>query len=210
LYSAALDLGAMEYPGEPARFNVGFTADIDSGEFPLTVTFTDTTKTDDIIAVKWDFENDGTWDAENEFELTHTYENPGTYSVSMLALRPDSTAVFVLHDDLIQVTGIETGLADHEKSLPGNYYLEQNYPNPFNPSTTIRYGIPAAAKVNLAIYNILGQKVITLVNSTKSAGHYSVAWNGLNDEGKMLPSGIYIYKLQSNSFSTYKKMFFIK
>ena len=89
--------------------------------------------------------------------------------------------------------------------LPKDYALEQNYPNPFNPSTTIEFSLPAAEKVSLKIYNLLGQVVTTLVNGYREAGTYNVNWDASN-----LSTGIYIYRVEANSFSLTKKMTLLK
>jgi len=90
--------------------------------------------------------------------------------------------------------------------VPEQYALSQNYPNPFNAQTTIRYQLPKAGKVVLKIYNTLGQTVRTLVNADKKAGYHAVLWDGINDEGSMVSSGIYIYQLQTKDFTKTKKM----
>ncbi|MBN2280913.1 MAG: C10 family peptidase [Candidatus Marinimicrobia bacterium] len=209
MYSNAIDLGAQEYAGNPENFGVGFTADIDSGGSPLEVTFSDTTKTDNIISVQWDFENDGTWDSDDRSEVVHVYDRPGVYSVSMLALTADSIPVFVLAQNLVTVSG-EAVAIEKNSLVPENFYLAQNFPNPFNPSTTIHYGLPEPADVLLEIYNLLGQKVTTLEKAPKPAGHYSVKWLGTSDLGKPVPSGIYIYTLKYNHIRLSNKMFFMK
>ncbi|NOX65080.1 MAG: T9SS type A sorting domain-containing protein [Chlorobi bacterium] len=86
-----------------------------------------------------------------------------------------------------------------------NYELSQNYPNPFNPTTIIRFSIPEYTKVKLSIYNILGQKITTLVDEVKAAGTYEVSWNASN-----FSSGIYIYRLESEKKSVLKKMTLLK
>ncbi|MFI5407223.1 MAG: T9SS type A sorting domain-containing protein, partial [Nitrososphaerales archaeon] len=85
------------------------------------------------------------------------------------------------------------------------FSLEQNYPNPFNPVTSIKYSIAEDGIVNLAIYNLLGEKVATVVNEEKSAGSYEVEFKADN-----LPSGIYFYKLQAGSFIETKKMIMLR
>ncbi|MCH8305286.1 MAG: T9SS type A sorting domain-containing protein [Candidatus Marinimicrobia bacterium] len=82
-------------------------------------------------------------------------------------------------------------------SLPKKFELEQNYPNPFNPETSINYAIPQNASVKLTIYNILGQKILTLVDEQKLSGVYSVSWNGKNDSGAQVASGLYFYRLEA-------------
>jgi len=97
--------------------------------------------------------------------------------------------------------------------LPKAFALDQNSPNPFNPSTTISYEIPEntnSVKVALAVYNIRGQKVITLVDELKEAGRYSVNWDGRNDAGQRVSSGVFFYRLQAGDFSAVRKMVILK
>ena len=97
-----------------------------------------------------------------------------------------------------------------ETDLPQVYALHQNYPNPFNPVTSIRYDIPETANVRVDVYSILGQKVKTLVSGTHQPGFYSVQWNGTNDMGKPLASGMYIYRIHSTEFTSVKKLVLMK
>ena len=85
-----------------------------------------------------------------------------------------------------------------------------NYPNPFNPVTTIRYNIPKNGNVTVKVYNILGQKVKTLVNRVQKSGENSVVWNGTNDNGNMVASGIYMYKIKNGRHTSTKKMILMK
>ncbi len=103
------------------------------------------------------------------------------------------------------VSAIDIGLP-----APTEFSLLQNYPNPFNPTTNIRYDIAETADANLVIYNMLGQQVRTLVSSRQDAGRYEVMWNGLNDAGQPVATGIYIYHLQAGHYSKTIKMAYIK
>jgi len=94
--------------------------------------------------------------------------------------------------------------------LPESYDLSQNYPNPFNPETTIKYQLPEAGKVVLKIYNTLGQEIKTLVNEEKQAGYHEVRWDGKDDNGVKVSSGVYIYRLQAGQFVSSKKMIFMR
>jgi len=85
-----------------------------------------------------------------------------------------------------------------------------NHPNPFNPSTTIRYVLSADAKVSVKVYNMLGQEVATLFNGTQKAGEQSVVWNGTNNAGYTVASGLYIYKIQAGNVVMSEKMLFAK
>jgi hypothetical protein len=110
-------------------------------------------------------------------------------------------------------TGIDDGPLDN---LPKSFALEQNYPNPFNPSTTISYTIHSRGSIDspnrtvLEIYNLLGQKVRTLVEVTQSPGTYTVVWEGDNDAGKRVASGLYFYRLTLGEEFQTKKMMMIK
>lgn len=105
-----------------------------------------------------------------------------------------------------------SNITDSEEiyTLPVEYKLEQNYPNPFNPSTTISFIIPEKGNVSLVVYNLLGEKIITLVNQEMNPGNHKAYWNGLNSSGIKVSSGIYIYKLSTNNFTMQKKMILLK
>jgi hypothetical protein len=98
-----------------------------------------------------------------------------------------------------------------EKSaIPDDFNLKQNYPNPFNPTTQIQYGLPEQANVEIQIINLTGQVVRTLVNTYQDAGTYDVTWNGRADDGTLLPSGVYLYRINAGKFTDIKKMIFTK
>ena len=90
--------------------------------------------------------------------------------------------------------------------VPANFHLEQNYPNPFNPSTTIQFSVPRAVNVQLTIYNILGQKVKTLVDRVCQSGNYSVSWDAMDQAGLGVSTGLYFYRLQAEDYVNVKKM----
>jgi len=90
------------------------------------------------------------------------------------------------------------------------YNLEQNFPNPFNPITTIRYSLKESGFVSLIIYNIKGEVVRQLVAMFQDPGTKSVEWDGRNDQGNPMPSGIYLYKLNTKKYETIKKMLMLK
>jgi hypothetical protein len=95
-------------------------------------------------------------------------------------------------------------------AIPTQFALEQNYPNPFNPTTLINYSIPNNAFVVLKIYDMLGREIKTLVNNQMSAGKYSVAWKGEDNNGNKVTSGIYIYRITAGNFSAARKMVVLK
>ncbi len=112
----------------------------------------------------------------------------------------------VIMDTLKSTIGIDDNIAGN----PNKYELYQNYPNPFNPATTIKFDLKENAKVTLKIFNTLGQEVRTLVNSTKNAGQHHITWDGKDNAGKQVSSGLYIYRLQAGSFVKSHKMMFLK
>ena len=95
-------------------------------------------------------------------------------------------------------------------NLPTDFNLAQNYPNPFNPETTIDFALPKASSVELTIYNVLGQKVVTLLNETLPAGRYRETWHGTSESGGEVASGIYFYRLTAGDYVTTKKMMLLK
>jgi hypothetical protein len=113
-------------------------------------------------------------------------------------------------------TGVVSVEIDETKNtVPTEFALSQNYPNPFNPTTSIEFSIPFNSNVSLIIYNLLGQAVTTLVNEEISAGNYNVVWNGEDQSGLKVSSGIYLYKMQATGtngkeFQQIRKMVLLK
>ena len=96
------------------------------------------------------------------------------------------------------------------KMIPNSFGLKQNYPNPFNPTTKINYEIPQSAFVELVVFNLIGQKVKVLNSTFQQPGYYSINWDGKNDNGVSVPSGVYFYTISSKSFQKTKKMLYLK
>ncbi|MFQ5640406.1 MAG: FlgD immunoglobulin-like domain containing protein [bacterium] len=90
--------------------------------------------------------------------------------------------------------------------LPRSFSLEQNYPNPFNPQTEIRFQIPEASHVVVRIFNVIGEEIRTLVNSPYEAGYHGVRWNGKDNRGNDVASGVYLYQIHAGEFSQVLKM----
>ena len=110
-----------------------------------------------------------------------------------------------MHLDYMAVpTEIVVGV-DDLSGTPTEYSLHQNYPNPFNPETTIEFVIPKSSFVNLSIYDVLGRKVVTLINRELNAGNYSIPF-----KASTLASGVYFYRLETGNFSEIKKMMLLK
>ena len=98
----------------------------------------------------------------------------------------------------------------HSQEVPLTYALHSAYPNPFNPVTTIRYDLPEQSFINLTIYNILGKKVRTLVNDLQGAGNRSVIWNGTDEFGRSVGTGIYLYQIRAEDFNQTRRMVLLK
>lgn len=105
--------------------------------------------------------------------------------------------------------GILSNVETIESGIVTEYYLEQNYPNPFNPSTIIGYQVLEPSNVILKIFDVLGREVRTLVNQEQGNGVYQVEWNGENDLGRNVSSGIYFYRIETGSFVDTKKMMLV-
>ena len=95
-------------------------------------------------------------------------------------------------------------------SIPSDFTLHQNYPNPFNPKTQIQFDVATNTNVMVSIYNIMGQKVATLLDGDLNAGIYNLSWNGTSDDGIILPTGMYFYEMKSAEFHSVKKLIFVK
>ncbi len=105
----------------------------------------------------------------------------------------------------ITVTGVE-----EEEMIPMQYALEQNYPNPFNPTTTIKVAVPKKGKVTIKIYDAIGRLIKTLNKSVLNPGYHEFIWNGINNNGFKVSSGVYFYQMKANKFNVVKKMILLK
>jgi len=98
----------------------------------------------------------------------------------------------------------------NDGNLPTTFNLSQNYPNPFNPTTEINLSLPSRSHVNLTIYDILGRQVDVLIDKSLAAGSYAVSWDGKDQSGMPVASGVYLYKLTAGDYSSAKKMVLLK
>ena len=129
-----------------------------------------------------------------------------------------SDTVLLYHSDtstasprMTRITGTVNAVdVPDDAYIPLEYSLAQNYPNPFNPSTTIRYAMPEAGSVHIAVYNMVGQRVRTVVNARQSAGVHETVWDGRDDAGHTVSSGVYLYRIKTGSFTQARKMLLVK
>jgi hypothetical protein len=130
---------------------------------------------------------------------------PNAYTLSTIDWVEDNLP-FETPPDLTTPTGIE----DEGGLVPLKYVLDQNYPNPFNPTTTIRYQLARFSQVQITIYNISGQIVKKVVDEEQSAGSHLVEWNGINETGNKVASGIYFVRMKAGDFNKVRKMTLIR
>ena len=97
---------------------------------------------------------------------------------------------------------------DYDTFLPTTFSLYQNHPNPFNPITTIRYDLPEDGPGSIIIYDLMGREIKTLVKQVAAPGRYSVNWNGRNEWGKQIASGMYFYRMETPKFQSVKTLIF--
>jgi hypothetical protein len=125
----------------------------------------------------------------------------------------DEATDYNLYIDNVKVTKNPASAIDDNylNEIPETFSLHQNYPNPFNPVTTISYALPKASDITIEVFNLLGQKVKTLINAAnQKAGAYNVVWNGKDQFGNQVSSGIYFYRIQAGDFIQAKKMVLMK
>ena len=99
---------------------------------------------------------------------------------------------------------------DQSDVIPEVFTLHQNYPNPFNPTTQIRYDLPENSYVSITIYDLMGKRVKSLVNSKQDPGYRSIHWNATNDLGQPVSAGMYVYTIQAGEFRQTRKMVLLK
>ncbi len=112
--------------------------------------------------------------------------------------------------DNIVVNSLATALDNNLADAPGSFSLEQNYPNPFNPETRISYQLAGSGFISLGIYDLLGRAIKTLVNKDQPSGRYTIDWNGTDNFGNKVPSGVYMYSLRTGNYFISKKMVLMK
>ena len=123
------------------------------------------------------------------------------------------TAFDKLHNESLpsnEVSTIPVFVAEFGEGMPNKFELYQNYPNPFNSETIIEFDLPFDSWVSLKIYNVLGQEVKTLVDELKRAGKHKVVWDGRNEEGSPVTSGIYFCKMVAGTFAKSIKVVLVK
>jgi hypothetical protein len=192
---------AAKYPG---TWSVGLTPIFHSGYLP-------NDPYDEIGAKDLVF----AFPAVTQFGWTKYYVDvtvPDDPKVKSLSVRihPYSRFTGKIYFDELELSVISLTDVQSDKVIPENFSLSQNFPNPFNPSTIISYSLPTNSFVSLIIYDLLGREVKTLVNNDQNSGTYKVQWNGENNFGSKVSSGLYIYTIRSGQFNESRKMVLLK
>ncbi len=129
----------------------------------------------------------------------------------LFSVTAGNVAVNFTHNTNFTLINWPTGIRlDPLSGLPGSFILEQNYPNPFNPETHIRFSIPEASEVILEVFDLLGRRLNVLLNQTLTAGSYEAIWDGKDQQGKSLSSGIYLYRLTTPNFQQVRRMVYMQ
>ena len=131
-------------------------------------------------------------------------------NIKIVAFVQDFGTGEILQSAMIARTGgVHTGV-DDGTLLPETISLHQNYPNPFNPSTTISYDLRQQSPVTLAVYDLLGNRVTTLVQKAHDSGAHTSLWDGTDDSGRQVSAGVYLYRIEAGTFSQTRKMQLLK
>lgn len=149
----------------------------------------------------------------NTFQITAALDDKKTYEAFKIGLHELTENGWKLIDKqkLSSESGRKVvGLFYKTSTLPTRWALYPNFPNPFNPTTTIRYDVPIQSKTVLKIYNMLGQEVRTLVNSVHVPGIYRVEWDGRNNTGQYVSTGMYLYRMHAGAFVQTRKLLLLK
>ncbi|HOP06391.1 MAG TPA: T9SS type A sorting domain-containing protein [candidate division Zixibacteria bacterium] len=155
------------------------------------------------------------WTSTGSDSMAFSINNAADVTVDELRFQIRSIDSTELYDELYfpveyyftEPTDVEIA---RQEGLPEQFSLGQNYPNPFNPSTTIEYGIPRKTEVRIGVYNILGGLIRTLVSQSLIQGHYRVDWDGTDESGQAVSSGVYFYRIEAGDYTETRKMMLLK
>ena len=210
-YWASYMYNLAPYIGDATSFKVAFQYHDCGGEWGYGVAI-------DNIAIKEG--DDFTWLTVSPYKGTAVAIGNLNDSISVQIGVYGTDDNFTIAEDIVVASdnteltvqiGVGVEVAIDESGLtPFEFALHQNYPNPFNPETNIQFDVAENSDVNVSIFNIMGQKVATLVNGNMDAGIYHIKWNGLSDKGIALPSGMYFYKMKSLEYQSVKKLVLVK
>jgi streptogramin lyase len=157
-------------------------------------------------------------DFDHQGRLFAVVERSFESEVKLVSIDKSSGSATVIGDTGFRFVGAlafahvdaTTGIPESASGIPERFVLTQNYPNPFNPETRIEYVLPVAAEVHLEIFNLLGQRVRVLVNQKQPAGVHRMIWDGTDDSGRRISSGVYVYRLRAGAFVQSRKLLVLR
>jgi len=208
-------------PNQELNFPVIASAIYTAGQTTITGTIDIDTNPTEAVVELFKAKRDPTGYGEGEVFLgSTTPDATGNWNVVVTGVVPSDSVTATTTDtvnfntsefcECVAVTG-PVGVAEQSSNeQPVTYGISQNYPNPFNAETVIWYQLPRAGRVVLKVFNHVGEEVRTLVDEDKNAGSYRICWDSRDNSGKTVPSGIYMYRIQSGRFSAVKKALLIK
>jgi hypothetical protein len=176
------------------------------------------TENSDSVKIEYSFDAGKTWNlitssTPNDSEyLWSPIPNTPSDSCLILITSKAENPISTLSDSFFTIKAETSGVREERKpeNLPEKFVLHQNYPNPFNPSTKIEFSLSERARVRLEIYDITGRRVKKLLDQALSSGHWSIVWDGEDDKGTKVASGVYFYRLIASQFTQTRKMVIIK
>jgi hypothetical protein len=196
LWTGESEVFRLRYPEGDANVppSALVTADVLEGQAPLSIHFEGHGSTDpdeQALGYRWDF---GNGDTSTEAAPHYTFSTDGTYTVVLTVTDP-----FNAVDSASVVVRVGTPTAVEEPTLPEKHpRLAGNFPNPFSAHTVITFDTPAHAYIDLTIYDVLGRQVRRLRQGIVGPGTHKASWDGLGDNGRAAPNGLYFYQLQSD------------
>ena len=134
---------------------------------------------------------------------------PGYYHLEIWKYIESSASAYLGRAHDVEVIPRVTAVLD-DSVLPAAFSLSPNYPNPFNAGTAIRFGLPRPADIDLSVFNLAGQRVSTLAQGHRDAGTYELRWDGRDDDGHELASGVYFYRLVASDWREQKKLLLVR
>lgn len=155
------------------------------------------------------------YELDESLVITVSPARTGTSSAPRLAQQNITLLIFDSSGERAEAPLVTSVDEQVPPQFPAKFALHKNYPNPFNPSTQIRFAVPEAARIKIVVYNMLGERIRTLVDARKAAGVHSVTWDARDDRGRNVASGVYIYRLEAiaadqQAFVATQKMLLMK
>ncbi len=147
--------------------------------------------------------------ASPSFDVEMAFSPDGT-RLAFVSLRDGDPEIYVVDITNLLAAPLTAVLAEYDAAQPSDFVLGPNFPNPFNGATAIRFTLPTATAVDLGVYNLAGQRLVTLFNGMRGAGAYVVHWDGRDERGHALATGMYLYRLHSSGQTQARKLLLLR